>query len=138
MSQVGTDNGVLIVTILVDRDQVQSRAESSADILVEEPTLPPDALLDTLIEATATQAELLEEFKRIYRDVQHDTVLLTTPTGILDYKLPMSRYEAYSSQDVGRILSPSGQGHRAFTPGSGHGICDYAASGSVAGARILS
>jgi hypothetical protein len=51
VSQVGMDNGVLTVTILVDREQVQSSAGSSADILVEEPTLPPDALLDTLIEA---------------------------------------------------------------------------------------
>jgi AcrR family transcriptional regulator len=27
---------------------------------------------------------------------------------------------------------------RALTPGSGHGICGYAASGSVAGVRVLS
>jgi HSP20 family molecular chaperone IbpA len=114
VSHVGMDSGVLTVTILVDRDQVQSSAVSATDILIEEPTLAPDALLDTLIEATATHAERLEEFKRLYGDVQHDTVSLTTPTGILAYKLPLSRDQAYSSQDVGKILSPSGQGHRSI------------------------
>jgi HSP20 family molecular chaperone IbpA len=114
VSHAGMDNGVLTVTILVDRDQLQSSSGPGADIFIEEPTPAPVALLDTLIEATATQAELLEEFKRLYGDVQHDTVSLTTPTGVLDYTLPLSRDEAYSSQDVGKILSPSGQGHRSI------------------------
>jgi HSP20 family molecular chaperone IbpA len=114
VSHVGMDNGVLTVTILVDRDQMQAGDGLGADILIEEPTPAPDALLDTLIEATATQAELLEEFKRLYGDVQHDTVSLTTPTGVLNYTLPLTRDEAYSSQDVGKILSPSGQGHRSI------------------------
>lgn len=114
VSHVGMDNGVLTVTILVDRDQMQAGDGLGAAILIEEPTPAPDALLDTLIEATATQAELLEEFKRLYGDVQHDTVSLTTPTGVLNYTLPLPRDEAYSSQDVGKILSPSGQGHRSI------------------------
>jgi HSP20 family molecular chaperone IbpA len=114
VSHVEMDNGVLTVTILVDRDQLQSSAGPGVDIMLEEPAPAPEVLLDTLLEATATQAELLEEFKRLYRDLQHDTVSLITPTGVLDYTLPLSRDEAYSSQDVGKILSPSGQGHRSI------------------------
>ena len=37
---------------------------------------------------------------------------------------------------TGARYAPEDQ--RALTPGSGHGICGYAASGSVAGARVLS
>jgi hypothetical protein len=39
-------------------------------------------------------------------------VTLDTPTGTAEYITPVSLDETYSSTQVGRILSPSGKGHR--------------------------
>lgn len=109
---VQMDNGVLTLTILVDKAAAQHIAEHADETLIEEP-VAPETIFDTLIESAEAQVGLLQELKRAAEASLHETVSLATPTGVLEYTLPLSREETYSSTEVGEILSPTGQGHRS-------------------------
>ncbi len=111
---VQMDNGVLTLTILVNKAAAQPSAGQADDALIEEPVLASEDLFDTLIESAEAQVGLLQELKRAAGASRRETVSLTTPTGVLEYTLPLSRDETYSSSDVGEILSPTGQAHRSI------------------------
>ncbi|MFL0278535.1 Hsp20/alpha crystallin family protein [Mycobacterium sp. SMC-19] len=105
-------DGVLTVTVQVDNAPTQS-GERAAEMLIEEPVLESDALYDSLVESAALQVELAEHVRRTTESSRRDTVSLTTPTGKLNYTLPLTRDETYSSTDAGKILSPEGQSYRS-------------------------
>ena len=110
---VGMKNGVLTVTIQIDKASAQSDA-LAADALIEEPALEPEVLYESLMESATAQVELLEQLKHATEGSRRETVSLATPTGELKYTLPLSRAETYSSTEVGEILSPTGQPHRSI------------------------
>lgn len=110
---VQMENGVLTVTVRIDEASARSGAEG-AEALIEEPALEPEALYESLMESAATQVELLGQFKQATEATRRESVSLATPTGELKYTLPLSRDDTYSSTDVGKILSPTGQPHRSI------------------------
>ena len=72
------------------------------------------AVLDTLIETTQTQLMLLRHIRESSATSRRERVTLQTPTGALEYTLPFSRDDTYSSAAVSKILSPTGKGHRSI------------------------
>ena len=114
MLKVQLENGVLTLTIPLSTTEAQLSPGQADDALVEEPATASEELFDTLIESAEAQVGLLQELKRATGASRRETVTLTTPTGLLEYTLPLSRDETYSSTDVGKILSPTGQAHRSI------------------------
>jgi HSP20 family molecular chaperone IbpA len=110
---VQMENGVLTVIVRIDKVSARSVAQG-AEALIEVPTLEPEALYESLMESAATQVELLGQLKHATESTHRESVSLTTPTGELKYTLPLSRDKTYSSTDVGKILSPTGQPHRSI------------------------
>jgi hypothetical protein len=72
------------------------------------------AVLDTLIETAQTQLMLLRHIRASSASARRERVTLQTPTGPLEYTLPLSRDDTYSSTAVSKILSPTGKGHRSI------------------------
>jgi hypothetical protein len=71
-------------------------------------------LLDTLIETAETQLKLLRQMRAASASSRRERVTLQTPTGPIEYTLPLSRDDTYSSTAVSEILSPTGKGHRSI------------------------
>jgi hypothetical protein len=74
----------------------------------------PLPMLDKLIEATATQLRILRQLRAASENLRREHVTLQTPTGALEYALPLSLDDTYSSAAVSKILSPTGKGHRSI------------------------
>jgi hypothetical protein len=109
------ENGVLIVRIPVGTTEAPPGygLVDEVQALVEESAADSVVLFDTLIESAEAQVGLLQELKRAAGESRRETVSLTTPTGVVEYTLPLSHDETYGSTEVGEILSPTEKAHRS-------------------------
>ena len=71
-------------------------------------------LVDAVAVLAETQLRLLAELDPSAADADHPRVRLESPTGSLDYRMPIGVEETYSPGQVGELLSPSGKGHRSL------------------------
>jgi HSP20 family molecular chaperone IbpA len=90
-----------------------SDIETSARIDEKVATVPVE-LLEMLTAAAAAQLDVLQKIETVASLQRRQRVELDTPTGTLEYTLPISLDETYSSAEVSAILSPSGKGHRSI------------------------
>lgn len=70
--------------------------------------------LGSLTALAEAQLRILEQVDAATAQIRPLQVALDTPTGTLDYTLPISLDDTYSSAEVSKILSPSGKGHRSI------------------------
>ncbi len=70
--------------------------------------------LGSLTALAEAQLRILEQVDAATAQIRPLQVTLDTPTGTLDYKLPISLEDTYSSAEVSKVLSPSGKGHRSI------------------------
>jgi hypothetical protein len=87
----------------------QSAADTDEDLAAV-----PLHMLDKLIDATAAQLRILRQLRAASENLRREQVTLETPTGPLEYTLPLSIGDTYSSAVVSKILSPTGKGHRSI------------------------
>jgi hypothetical protein len=80
----------------------------------EDNAVLPVALLDRLIETARAQLSLLTKIREAQTASAREQVTLQTATGPLQYTLPLSLDDTYSSTEVSEILSPTGKGHRTI------------------------
>lgn len=71
-------------------------------------------LVDAVAVLAETQLRLLAELDSAAAEADHPQVSLESPTGSLDYQMPIGVEETYSPGQVGELLSPSGKGHRSL------------------------
>ena len=70
--------------------------------------------LGSLAALAAAQLHILEQVDAVTAQTGPLQVTLDTPTGALDYTLPISLDDTYSSAEVSKALSPSGKAHRSI------------------------
>jgi hypothetical protein len=83
-------------------------------IEAEEAAPVPMGLLGKLAAVTEAQLGILREIDAATKHSRRERVTLDTATGTLEYTLPLSLDETYSSAAVSKILSPTGKGHRSI------------------------
>ena len=93
---------------------VSSSTPKPAADINEDLAAVPLPMLDKLIEATATQLRILRQLRAASENLRREHVTLQTPTGALEYALPLSLDDTYGSAAVSKILSPTGKGHRSI------------------------
>jgi hypothetical protein len=71
-------------------------------------------LVDAVAVLAETQLRLLAELDSAAAEADHPRVRLESPTGSVDYQMPIGVEETYSPGQVGELLSPSGKGHRSL------------------------
>lgn len=91
----------------------QSRVTSADDVSQDSIALPI-TLVNSFIESLSTQLTFLEHLKEAQAASTNTHVTLETATGPLQYTLPLSLPDTYSSTEVSEILSPTGKGHRTI------------------------
>jgi hypothetical protein len=103
------------------------------------------AAVEMAVYATTMQAmNLLKRATHELIKLKPDGTVDGTDHQVVGYHIPRewSMQAANTAVEVRRVTLPARQRDRqlywALTPGSGHGICGYAASGSVAGVWFLS
>jgi hypothetical protein len=92
----------------------QHSGTASGDDVAGDTIALPVTLLDRLIETLGTQLSLLMQLKGVQTGSFHEQVTLETPTGPMQYTLPLSLNDTYSSTEASEILSPTGKGHRTI------------------------
>ncbi len=90
------------------------RREEAREAVAEGGVALTVSLLDELIEAVRAQLGLLTRLRDAQTASGHEQVTLQTATGPLQYTLPLSVNDTYSSTEVSEILSPTGKGHRTI------------------------
>jgi hypothetical protein len=115
---VDVDNGVVTIRL---RGAIAELPTAPAPPLEEVAAVGDDAaahvpigLLDSLTAITAAQLRILRQIEAATAHSRPQQVSLDTPTGTVEYTLPISLDDTYSSTQVSRILSPSGKGHRSI------------------------
>jgi hypothetical protein len=71
-------------------------------------------LVDAVAVLAEAQLRLLAELDSAAAEPDHPRIRLQSPTGSVDYQMPIGVEETYSPAQVGELLSPSGKGHRSL------------------------
>jgi hypothetical protein len=113
---VDVDTGVVTVRL---RGATTGRAAAPTPTLEEltasgDPAAVFVGALDSLTALAAAQLRILEQIDAATAHTRPQQVTLDTPTGTVDYTLPISLDDTYSSTQVSEVLSPSGKGHRSL------------------------
>jgi hypothetical protein len=74
----------------------------------------PIELLDKLAAVTAASLAVMQEIAVAASRSLPAHVTLETPTGAMEYTLPITLDETYSAADVSKALSPTGKAHRSI------------------------
>jgi HSP20 family molecular chaperone IbpA len=115
---VEVDKGVLTIRLpgAVTEDSIAPRwAVTEREAIDDQAAAAvPIGLLDKLTAATAAQVSILRQIEAVAAHSRPERVTLDTPTGTMEYTLPISLDETYSSAAVSEILSPTGRGHRSI------------------------
>jgi hypothetical protein len=108
------------VGVEVDEGVVTIRLAGGASLRRVAPVDPgvaaavPIELLGKLAAVTAASLSVMQEIAVAASRSQPAHVTLETPTGALEYTLPISLEETYSAADVSKVLSPTGKPHRSI------------------------
>jgi hypothetical protein len=115
-ASVDVDNGVVTVRLRGATTALPAEPTSTPEELAtgDDPAAVMAGALDSLTALAAAQLRILEQIDTATAHTRPQHVTLDTPTGSIDYTMPISLDDTYSSTQVSKILSPSGKGHRSI------------------------
>jgi hypothetical protein len=115
-ASVDVDNGVVTVRLRGATTALPAEPPSTPEELAtgDDQAAVMAGALDSLTALAAAQLRILEQIDTATARTRPQRVTLDTPTGSIDYTMPISLDDTYSSTQVSKILSPSGKGHRSI------------------------